>query len=107
MKVHTIQKVGGPTITLEHKKPHPSELHEHEPADPKLALTTIERNDFKVVSGPRRKPKHFEFLGEDAANDLLELHVDLGGTLRKDASRDERRPEVDRGNSEPLVTLRN
>jgi hypothetical protein len=35
MKVHTIQRAGGPTITLEQKKPHHPGLHEHEPADPK------------------------------------------------------------------------
>jgi hypothetical protein len=32
---------------------------------------------------PRRKPKHFEICGKDAAGDLVELHVDLRGALRK------------------------
>jgi len=40
-------------------------------------------NGFEVVGNPRRKPKHFEILGRDAAGDFVEMHIELGGALRK------------------------
>jgi hypothetical protein len=85
LKVHTIQRGGNKSIAIEHKKPHPdhSGPGEHEQADPKHALKTAAANGFTVVGNPRRKPKHFEVLGRDSAGDLVELHVELGGALRK------------------------
>jgi hypothetical protein len=85
LKVHTIQKEGGPPIVLEHKKPHPHHHHphDHEDADPKHALATATANGFVVVGSPRREPKHFEILGKDAAGDFVELQIELGGALRK------------------------
>ncbi len=91
LKVHTIQKASGPKIVLEHKKPHPHHdhhhphhpPHEHEEADPKQALKTAAANGFAIVGNPRRKPKHFEILGKDSAGEFVELHIELGGALRK------------------------
>lgn len=83
LKVWSIAKDGAPPLQVDHpKRPH---LHEHEydDADPKPALRTAEANGFKVLGQPRRKSKHFEILGRDAADDLVELHVELDGTLRK------------------------
>ena len=80
IRVHSLQKAGGPVIMLEHGKPHP---HELEDADPKRALETAVRNGFSVAAGPRRKPKHFEILGRDGAGDFVELHIELSGSLRK------------------------
>jgi hypothetical protein len=80
LKVHQIKRDHSPTITIEHKKPHPEP---HEPADAKQALKTAAANGFAVVGNPRRKPKHFEILGKDSAGDFVELHVELGGALRK------------------------
>jgi hypothetical protein len=40
-------------------------------------------NGFTVIGKPRRKPKHFEILGRDAVNDMIELHIELEGVLRK------------------------
>jgi hypothetical protein len=54
-----------------------------EEADPRLALKTAEANGFTVVGKPRRKPKHFEILGRDGAADMVELHIQLDGALRK------------------------
>ena len=82
LKVHAIQKGSGPTISLERKKPH-HHPNEQEVADPKRAVKTVERNGFFVVAPPRRKPKHFEILGRDAAGDFVEFHVELDGALRK------------------------
>lgn len=86
LKVQTIQREGGPSVVLDHhKKPHPHHPHaaEHEDADPKLALATVSGNGFSPVGRPRRKPKHFEVLGKNAAGDFVELHVELDGALRK------------------------
>ena len=81
LKVHSIAKNGEPPILLDHpQKPHP---HEHDEADPEPALKTAEANGFTVLGKPRRKPKHFEILGRDPAGDILELHLELDGSLRK------------------------
>jgi hypothetical protein len=81
LKVHSIAKNGGPLILVHHpSKAHP---HEHDEADPGPALKTAEANGFTVLGKPRRKPKHFEILGRDLAGDVVELHVELDGSLRK------------------------
>jgi hypothetical protein len=85
VKVHAIQKQGGPSIVLEHEKPHQHHHRsdKHEDADPKRAIDTVAGNGFSIVGGPRRKPKHFEILGKDVAGDFVEFHVEFGGALRK------------------------
>jgi hypothetical protein len=81
LKVHSIARNGERPVGIEHpKKPHPHELDE---ADPGPALKTAEANGFTVLGKPRRKPKHFEILGRDLAGDVVELHVELDGSLRK------------------------
>jgi hypothetical protein len=81
LKVHSIARNGERPVGIEHpKKPHP---HEHDEADPGPALKTAEANGFAVLGKPRRKPKHFEILGRDLAGDVVELHVELDGSLRK------------------------
>jgi hypothetical protein len=83
LKVHSIAKNGAPPVHVEHvPKPHPHP-HEFEDADPKPALKTAEANGFTVLGKPRRKPKHFEILGRDPAGDMVELHIELDGSLRK------------------------
>jgi hypothetical protein len=91
LKVHRIAKTGEQPVIIAHGKPRPDERdepdphrhHEHTEADPAPALRTVETNGFTVLGVPRRKPKHFEILGRDKAGDLVELHVELDGTLRK------------------------
>jgi hypothetical protein len=81
VKVHSISRNGARPVIIEHpQKPHP---HEHDEADPGPALKTAESNGFTVLGEPRRKPKHFEILGRDPAGDVVELHVELDGSLRK------------------------
>jgi hypothetical protein len=81
LKVHSIAKNGERLILVDHpSKPRP---HEHAEVDPGPALKTAEANGFTVVGKPRRKPKHFEILGRDPAGDMVELHVELDGSLRK------------------------
>jgi hypothetical protein len=81
LKVHSIARNGARPVLVEHPgKPHPP--HELE-ADPKPALKTVEANGFTVLGKPRRKPKHYEILGRDSAGDMVELHIELDGALRK------------------------
>lgn len=91
LKVWSIAKDGAPSVVVDHRKKH--HPHEHDDADPKPALKTAESNGFKVLGEPRRKPKHFEILGRDAAGDLVELHVELEGTLRKTRPVDDADPK--------------
>jgi hypothetical protein len=82
LKVHSIAKNGEPPVLVDHPgkpRPHPPELE----ADSKPALKTVEANGFTVLGRPRRKPRHFEILGRDPAGDMVELHVELDGSLRK------------------------
>jgi hypothetical protein len=83
LKVHSIARNGAGAVLIEHlgKTHHPP--HELEEADSKTALKTAEANGFTVVGNPRRKPKHYEILGRDAAGDMVELHIELDGALRK------------------------
>jgi hypothetical protein len=83
LKVHSIAKNGARPILLEHPGKPRHASHELEEADPKPALTSAEANGFTVVGKPRRKPKHFEILGRDGAGDMVELHIELYGVLRK------------------------
>ncbi len=81
LKVHSVAKAGAKPVAIDHSKKPSHE--EHEEANPAPALKTAEANGFTVLGQPRRKPKHFEILGRDSAGDLVELHVELDGTLRK------------------------
>jgi hypothetical protein len=86
LKVHSIAKNGARPILLEHPaKPH-RPPHELDDADPRPALKTAEANGFTVLGEPRRKPKHFEILGRDSAGDIVELHIEPDGVLRKTKS---------------------
>lgn len=81
MKVRRVARAGAPSIEIDRRgKPHRGW---RDPADPDAAVRTAEANGFTVLGRPRRRPRHFEVLGRDAAGDLLELHVELDGTLRK------------------------
>ncbi len=90
LKVHRITRAGGQPIEIDHEKPHPRHPNTARPmpgeqtaADPAPALRTVAENGFTVLGTPRRKPKHFEILGRGRAGELVELHVDLDGHLRK------------------------
>ena len=83
LKVRSIAKNGARPVLVDLLgKPHPHP-HEFDEADPKPALKKAEANGFTVIGKPRRKPKHFEILGRDPAGDMVELHVELNGSLRK------------------------
>jgi hypothetical protein len=83
LKVCSIAMNGARPILLEHPgKPH-RPPHELDDADPRPALKTAEANGFTVLGKPRRKPKHYEILGRDSAGDMVELHIELDGVLRK------------------------
>jgi hypothetical protein len=74
---------GGDTILIEHRvKPHDDHnLH----ADPFVALASAGAAVLAVLGSPRRKPKHFEVLGQ-RKGEVNELHIELGGNIRKTTS---------------------
>jgi hypothetical protein len=69
----------GSTLLVEHKPKH----HDHHgAADPEAALKAAKTAGFAIHGEPRRKPKHFEVLGERDAR-FSELHIELDGRIRK------------------------
>jgi hypothetical protein len=68
----------GRTVTIAHKEKH----HDHGDADPKVALNAARDAGFATLGEPRRKPKHFEVLGERDSR-FTELHIELDGHIRK------------------------
>jgi hypothetical protein len=69
----------GQSVEIEHKKKH---QHDHEAADPKVAIEAARAAGFEPIGEPRRKPKHFEVLGlRDRRHS--ELHIELDGRIRK------------------------
>lgn len=70
----------GESVTIEHKK-KPGHEH-HPPADPAAAIEAARAAGFEPTGTPRRKPKHFEIQGRRNGQDY-ELHVELGGRIRK------------------------
>jgi hypothetical protein len=69
----------GKTIAVEHRKKH----HDHHgEADPDSALRAAKAAGFVTHGAPRRKPKHFEVLGERDRH-FTELHIELDGHIRK------------------------
>ena len=70
----------GASVTIPHKK-KPDHGH-HEPADPARAVEAARAAGFEPVGTPRRKPKHFEIEGR-RNGETYELHVELGGRIRK------------------------
>jgi len=68
----------GRTMTIAHKEKH----HDHPDADPKEALKAARAAGFATLGEPRRKPKHFEVLGQRDAH-FTELHIELDGCIRK------------------------
>ena len=69
----------GKTVTIAHKEKHHGH---HDNADPDAALRAARAAGFAIQGEPRRKPKHFEVLGERDAR-FTELHIELDGHIRK------------------------
>jgi hypothetical protein len=69
----------GKTVQLDlGQKPHADQ-----PAsDPVVVLAAARTAGFRLVGEPRRKPKHFEVLGQQNG-EFHELHIELDGKIRK------------------------
>jgi hypothetical protein len=83
LKVSSITPRGGARVLIPGGKPH------HDPlgADPAGAMAAVERIGLTPVGQPHRKPKHFEVLAR-RGDDLVEVHVELDGVLRKEKPAD-------------------
>jgi len=79
LKVHRLMR-DGLCIDIEHKKkPHHDDRG---PADPAVVLRAARGAGYEPVGVPRRKPRHFEVLGQRNGT-FVELHVELDGHIRK------------------------
>jgi hypothetical protein len=93
-------------IDVERIKKH---QHGDEPEfhDPRIAINAVERDGFVVMGEPRRKPKHFEILGQSMTGTLTEFHVEFDGEIHKKKSADRDDPKwreaFRRERHEPLV----
>ena len=92
----------GRTVTIEHGKPHHHHPHhddhhhehDHGPADPEIVLRAARAAGYEPAAKPRRKPKHFEVLGEHRGR-YTELHIELDGHIRKSKPTDRDDPKWD------------
>lgn len=87
LKVSRLTPKGGEPIAIPHGKPH-DDGHDHRDADPEAALAAVRQAGLEPIGSPRRKPKHFEVLAR-RAGDLLEVHVEPNGRIRKEKPADE------------------
>jgi hypothetical protein len=73
---------GGETIQIDHpKKPH-HDAHADSSVALAAAQSAAQSAGYAIVGSPRRKPKHFELLGQ--RNGIFnELHIALDGHIRK------------------------
>lgn len=78
----------GKTVEIEHKRKH----EPHADADPRDALKAARAAGFDPLGAPRRKPKHFEVLGRRNM-ELIELHIELDGHIRKTKPADRHDPK--------------
>ena len=83
MKVATIMPKGGEPVAIKHGK----RRDEHAEIGPAAASAEIERAGLVPLGKPVRKPKHFEVLAR-RGDDLVEVHVELGGGIRKEKPAD-------------------
>ena len=83
LKVSSITPKGGEAVAIRHGKPH----DDHAEIDPAAATAAVERAGLTLVGEPRRKPKHYEVLARRGA-DLVEVHVEQDGTIRKEKTAD-------------------
>ena len=83
LKVSSITPKGGEAVAIAHGKPHDDRAE----IDPAAARAAVERAGLTPLGEPRRKPKHFEVLARRGA-DLVEVHVEQDGTIRKEKSAD-------------------
>ena len=78
LKVAKLAVNGGHTVVID---PH-DKNEQHPYAEPGIALRAAQDAGFETLGTPRRKPKHFEVLGQRQGR-LSELHIELDGHIRK------------------------
>jgi hypothetical protein len=81
LKVSTVTR-DGRTVANAHKPPKPGKHDDHPHAAPASAIAAVQAAGYRPVGEPRRKPKHFEILGQ-SGEQLHEFHVELDGGIRK------------------------
>ncbi len=82
LKIHKMTLNGKPVVLESKDKDHPKS-HGMKSADPEIAIHAAKKEHVAVIGKPHRKPQHFEVLGKNAEGQLVELHIELDGKLRK------------------------
>lgn len=87
---------GGRTVSIGHNPPKQPGPHDQGYPNPAPVIAAAESAGYRIVGEPRRKPKHFEILGQ-RGDELHELHVQFDGHIRKSkpVSKDDRRFKSD------------
>lgn len=73
----------------EHDKKHKHHDHDDALLAPDIATRVINEAGLITVGQPRHKRRHFEILGRDSDGNLIELHVDQDGVVKKRKTVDE------------------
>jgi hypothetical protein len=79
LKVARLSRNGGRAIELDHPK---GKKQHHPTAEPTVAFRAAKEAGYETLGASRRKPKHFEILAR-RGGELVELHVELDGRIRK------------------------
>jgi hypothetical protein len=82
LKIHKMI-LNGQAVALEPKDKDHHQSHALKSADPDIAINAAKREHITVIGKPHRKPQHFEVLGKNPQGELIELHIELDGKLRK------------------------
>jgi hypothetical protein len=79
LKVTRLSRNGEKGLEFDH---HKRKEHHSETADPNVAFKAAKAAGFETFGAARRKPRHFEVLAR-RDNQLVELHIELDGHIRK------------------------
>jgi hypothetical protein len=82
LKIYKMTLNGKPVVLEPKEKDH----HKHEEmksVDPGIAIHAAKKEHVNVIGKPHRKPQHFEVLGKNPQGELVELHIEFDGKLRK------------------------
>jgi len=82
LKIHKMILNGKPVVLEPKDKDH----HKHDDMksiNPEIAIHAAQKEHVTVIGKPHRKLQHFEVLGKNPHGELVELHIELDGKLRK------------------------
>jgi hypothetical protein len=79
LKVERLSRNGGKALEFDQTQ---AKAQHHPAAEPRIALQAAKEAGYVTLGALRRKPRHFEILAR-RDGELVELHVELDGRIRK------------------------